>query len=55
MQAKEVSYTGAKGTMKTDFKVVGDDYRQDGRVDGLAGIDHPKRKIVGLTASNLWE
>ena len=54
VQAKEISYTGAKGTMKTDFKVVGDDYRQDGRVTAWRALIIQNGKIVGLTASYLW-
>lgn len=55
VQAQEVSYTGAKGSMKTDFKVVGDDYRQDGRVVAWRALLIENGKIVGLTASNLWD
>jgi hypothetical protein len=55
VQAREISYTGAKGTMKTDFKVVGDDYRQDGRVTAWRALLIVDGKIVGLTASYLWD
>ena len=55
VQAKEVSYTGVKGSMKTEFKVVGDDYRQDGRVTAWRALLIENGKIVGLTASNLWD
>ena len=55
VQAKEISYTAAKGTMKTDFKVTGDDYRQDGRVIAWRALLIQNGKIVGLTASNLWD
>jgi hypothetical protein len=55
VQAQEVSYTGVKGTMKTDFKVVGDDYRQDGRVMAWRALLIENGKIVGLTASYLWD
>jgi hypothetical protein len=54
VQAREVSYTGAKGSMKTEFKVIGDDYRQDGRVTAWRALLIENGKIVGLTASNLW-
>jgi len=54
-RAKEVVYTGVKGTMKTDFKVTGDDYRQDGRVVAWRALLIENGKIVGLTASNLWD
>jgi hypothetical protein len=55
VQAKEISYTGVKGSMKTDFKVVGDDYRQDGRVMAWRVLLIQNGKIVGLMASNLWD
>jgi hypothetical protein len=55
VQAREVSYTGATGSMKTDFKVVGDDYRQDGRVTAWRALLIVDGKIVGLTASYLWD
>ena len=55
VQAKEVSYSGVKGSMKTDFKVVGDDYRQDGRVTAWRALIIEDGKIVGLTASYLWD
>ena len=32
VQAQEISYPNARGSHKTEFKVVGDDYFDDGRV-----------------------
>src|SRR5207249_4938564 len=32
VQAREISYPNARGSYKTEFKVVGDDYFDDGRV-----------------------
>ena len=32
VQAQEISYRNARGTHKTEFKVIGDDYFDDGRV-----------------------
>ncbi|HWB61132.1 MAG TPA: hypothetical protein VG733_16745 [Chthoniobacteraceae bacterium] len=55
VQAREISYTGAKGSMQTDFKIIGDDYRQDGRVTAWRALIIENGKIVGLTASNLWD
>jgi len=55
VQAREVSYTGAKGSMRTDFKIIGDDYHQDGRVTSWRALLIVDGKIVGLTASNLWD
>lgn len=55
VQAQEIKYTGAKGSMTTDFKVVGDDYLQDGRVIAWRALIIENGKIVALTASNLWD
>ena len=55
VQAKEVSYTGVKGTTKTQFKVIGDDYVQDGRVVAWRAILIENGRIVGLTQSYLWD
>ncbi|HEV8619004.1 MAG TPA: hypothetical protein VGQ70_05865, partial [Candidatus Udaeobacter sp.] len=32
VQAQEISYRNVRGTRKTEFKVIGDDYLDDGRV-----------------------
>src|SRR5205807_7761445 len=32
VQAQEVTYRNVRGTHKTEFKVIGDDYLDDGRV-----------------------
>jgi hypothetical protein len=55
VQAKEVSYAGASGTIKTEFKVTGDDYIQDGRVVAWRALLIENGKIVGLTQSYLWD
>jgi hypothetical protein len=53
--AKEVSCKDAKGSLKTAFQVVGDDYLQDGRVVAWRALLIENGKIVGLTQSNLWD
>jgi len=55
VQAKELDYTGVKGTIKSEFKVVGDDYTQDGRVVAWRALLIQNGKIVGLTQSYLWD
>lgn len=55
VMAQEVPYTGAKGTMKTEFKVIGDDYLQDGRVVAWRALLIENGRIVGLTQSYLWD
>lgn len=54
VMAKEVSYNNVIGSVKTEFKVVGDDYTQDGRVVAWRALLIEKGRIVGLTQSYLW-
>ena len=55
VMAKEVFYKDAKGSVKTQFKVVGDDFIQDGRVVAWRALLIENGRIVGLTQSNLWD
>jgi hypothetical protein len=55
VQAKEVAYDKAKGTVETKFQVIGDDYLQDGRVIAWRALLIADGKIVGLTQSYLWD
>lgn len=55
VQAREVSYPYAKGTMETKFQVLGDDYLTDGRVISWRALLISGGKIVGLTQSYLWD
>jgi len=55
VQAKEVSYDHPRGTMETNFQVIGDDYIQDGRVIAWRALLISEGKIVGLTQSYLWD
>jgi hypothetical protein len=54
VQAQEVQYKGANGSLKSSFKVVGDDYQQDGRVTAWRAIIIENGKIVALNQSFLW-
>jgi hypothetical protein len=54
VQAQEIEYKGAKGSNKSSFKIVGDDYEQDGRVTAWRAIIIENGKIVGLNQSFLW-
>lgn len=54
-QAQEVFYPRARGTYKTEFKVVGDDYFDDGRVIAWRCLLIEDGKIVAETHSYLWE
>jgi hypothetical protein len=55
VQAKEITYPAAKGSFESQFKVVGNDYYEDGRVSGWRVLLIENGKIVGLTQSFLWD
>lgn len=55
VQAREISYTGVKGTKKTEFAVIGDDYLNDGRVIAWRCLLIEKGHIVAENRSYLWE
>jgi hypothetical protein len=55
VQAREVSYDRAKGSMETKFEVIGDDYTQDGRITAWRALLIQDGKIVGFTQSYLWQ
>jgi len=54
VQAKEISYKAAKGSFKTEFDVIGDQYTDYGRVAGWRALLIENGKIVGLNQSFLW-
>lgn len=55
VQAKEVPYDHARGSVETKFQIIGDDYLQDGRVISWRALLIADGKIVGLTQSYLWD
>lgn len=55
LQAREVSYENAKGNLKTEFAIIGDDYLQDGRVTAWRCLLIENGKIVAENRSFLWE
>jgi len=55
IQAQEVFYQGARGNRKTSFKVVGDDYFDDGRVIAWRCLLIENGQIVAETHSYLWQ
>jgi hypothetical protein len=55
VQAQEISYSNARGSYKTEFKVVGDDYFDDGRVTGWRCLLIENGRIVAETHSYMWE
>jgi hypothetical protein len=54
VQAKEVSYENAKGTIETKFTVIGDEFRDEGKVTGWRVLLIENGRIVGLKQSFLW-
>lgn len=55
VQAQEFSYANARGRHKTEFKVVGDDYFEDGRVIAWRCLLVESGRIVAETRSYAWE
>ena len=55
VQAQEISYPNARGNHKTEFKVVGDDYFDDGRVIAWRCLLIENGRIVAENRSYLWE
>jgi hypothetical protein len=55
IQAQEISYSKARGSYKTEFKVVGDDYFDDGRVAAWRCLLIENGRIVAETHSYMWE
>ena len=55
VQAQEVYYPNARGGHKTEFKVVGDDYFDDGRVTAWRCLLIENGRVVAETHSYLWE
>jgi hypothetical protein len=55
VQAEEISYPNGRGTHKTEFKVIGDDYFDDGRVIAWRCLLIENGKIVAQNRSYLWE
>jgi hypothetical protein len=54
VQAQELNYTDAKGSNKSSFTVIGDDYEQDGKVTAWRAVIIENGKIVALNQSFLW-
>jgi hypothetical protein len=55
VQAQEISYPNVHGTHKTEFKVVGDDYFDDGRVIAWRCLLIENGRIVAENRSYMWE
>lgn len=55
VQAREISYQNAKGNIKTEFTIIGEDYLADGRVTAWRCLLIENGHIVAENRSYLWE
>jgi hypothetical protein len=55
VQAQEITYRNVRGTNKTEFKVIGDDYSDDGRVIAWRCLLIANGQIVAENRSFMWE
>jgi hypothetical protein len=55
VQAQEISYPNARGNVKSEFKVIGDDYLDDGRVIAWRCLLIERGQIVAENRSYTWE
>ena len=55
VQAQEISYPNAHGNMKTEFRVTGDDYLDDGRVIAWRCLLIENGRVVAENRSYMWD
>ena len=55
VQAREVRYPNARGSHKTEFRIIGDDFLDDGRVIAWRALLVENGRIVAENRSYLWE
>jgi hypothetical protein len=55
VQAQEITYRNVRGTHKTEFKVIGDDYFDDGQVIAWRCLLISNGRIVAENRSFMWE
>ena len=55
VMAREKTYPAFKGSKKTQFTVIGDDYLENGPVTSWRCLLIVDGKVVGLTQSYLWK
>jgi len=53
--AREKSYSNVKGSTRTQFTIIGDDYLENGPVNNWRCLLIVDGRIVGLTQSYLWK
>ena len=54
-QGQEITYRNVQGTHKTEFKVIGDDYFDDGQVIAWRCLLISNGRIVAENRSFMWE
>lgn len=54
VQAREQTYQAAKGSFKSEFNILGDDFIDDGKVTAWRAVLIENGKIVALNQSFLW-
>src|SRR5437660_12433167 len=55
VQAQEISYRNVRGTHKTEFRVLADDYFDDGRLIAWRCLLIENGRIVAENRSFMWE
>jgi hypothetical protein len=55
IQAKELNYTNAHGTCESEFRVIGDEFANDGAVQAWRCLLISNRRVVAEKRSFLWE
>lgn len=55
VQTREISYPQAKGTHKTEFAIIGDDYLDDGRIIAWRCLLIADGRIASINRSYMWE
>jgi hypothetical protein len=55
VQAQEITYRNVRGTHRTEFKVIGDDYLDDGQVIAWRCLLISEGRIVAENRSFMWE
>jgi len=55
VQGQEITYRNVQGTHKTEFKVIGDDYFDDGQVIAWRCLLISNGRIVAENRSFMWE
>jgi len=55
VSAQERYYPGAKGSFRSEFSVIGDEYLESGRVTSWRALLIVDGKIVALTQSFIWK